>query len=92
MIYFFWFLGQIVLLIVFLNFVIALISQHYESVMDNSIQHTYVMMQELNNEFDMFFEFFSKHNLLKKKGYLIDTILLIDATSRERDEEWEGLS
>ena len=36
-IYFLWFFSQIVLLIILLNFVIALISQYYEDVMNSKV-------------------------------------------------------
>ena len=50
LIYLFWWLAQIVLLMVLLNFVIALISQYYEDVMNSAEMHTYVMRQQLNHE------------------------------------------
>ena len=53
-IFFFWFLSQIVLLVILLNFVIALISQYYEDVMNSKIQHIYEMRQELNYEYNTF--------------------------------------
>lgn len=43
MIYGYWMLAQVILLIVLLNFVIALISQYYEDVMNQQVMHTYVM-------------------------------------------------
>ena len=57
MIYFFWWGAQIMLLVVLLNFVIALISQYYEDVMNSAIMHTYVMRQELNQDYYIFHEF-----------------------------------
>ena len=41
LIYVYWFFNQIYLLIILLNFVIALISQYYESVMDSKVKHLY---------------------------------------------------
>jgi len=49
MIYMMWFLAQIILLIVLLNFVIALISQYYEDVMNQQVMHTYLMRNEINH-------------------------------------------
>ena len=40
-IYFFWFVSQILLLVILLNFVIALVSQYYESVMNSKVMITY---------------------------------------------------
>ena len=42
LIYIFWWVAQIVLLMVLLNFVIALISQYYEDVMNSAEMHTYI--------------------------------------------------
>ena len=43
MIQLFWFIAQNILLIVLLNFVIALISQYYEDVMNSKVMHQYIM-------------------------------------------------
>ena len=51
LVYFLWWVAQIVLLMVLLNFVIALISQYYEDVMNSAEMHTYVMRQQLNHEY-----------------------------------------
>jgi len=48
LVYIFWFLSQIILLVILLNFVIALISQYYEDVMNSQVMHNYVMKQTLN--------------------------------------------
>jgi hypothetical protein len=48
-VYFFWWLAQIGLMIILLNFVIALISQYYEDVMNSRVMHTYTMKNELNH-------------------------------------------
>jgi len=59
-IYLFWFTAQIILLVILLNFVIALISQHYENVMNSKVMHEFVMKQELNKEYSLFSHFFVK--------------------------------
>jgi hypothetical protein len=64
LIYLFWFLAQIVLLIVLLNFVIALISQHYENVMNAKIEHTYSSKQQLNQEYNRVVKFLTKFGFL----------------------------
>ena len=45
LVYIFWWFAQIVLLMVLLNFVIALISQYYEDVMNSAEMHSHVMKQ-----------------------------------------------
>jgi len=45
LIYIYWWVAQIILLVILLNFVIALISQYYEDVMNSAVMHTYVMRQ-----------------------------------------------
>ena len=57
MIYGFWWFSQVMLLIVLLNFVIALISQYYEDVMNRRVMHTYVMKMYLNHEHNIFTQF-----------------------------------
>jgi len=43
LIYFFWMFAQIFLLVILLNYMIALISQYYEDVMNSKIEHVYTM-------------------------------------------------
>jgi len=88
LIYLFWFGAQIFLLVVLLNFVIALISQYYENVMNLANMHTYVMKQALNSECDVFYEYFCK----KGDDPKIDAVILIDAAAHEDDGEWKGLT
>ena len=57
LIYIFWWGAQILLLVILLNFVIALISQYYEDVMNSAIMHTYVMRQDMNHEYYVMNEF-----------------------------------
>jgi hypothetical protein len=45
------------MLIVLLNFVIALNSQVYENVMDSKIIHVYTQKQQLNDKTDRFYKF-----------------------------------
>jgi len=89
MIYILWWFAQIVLLIILLNFVIALISQYYEDVMNRKIMHTYVMKNNINGE----------HYVLKKFSVLmgwekeenIDALILIIPLEQDDDElEWKG--
>jgi hypothetical protein len=57
LIYIAWFMNQFILLVVLLNFVIALISEVYERVMDQRMIHEYRQKQQLNDECDRFLEF-----------------------------------
>ena len=57
LIYIAWFIAQIILLIVLLNFVIALISQYYEDVMNQQVMHTYCMRMTLNHEYNVVHQF-----------------------------------
>ena len=90
MIYLFWFMAQIVLLVILLNFVIALISQFYEDVMNRRVTHQYIMYHELNKEYYNFHEF------LVKIGYRedekIDAIILIDGEKAGDALVWKGLT
>jgi len=54
LIYTLWWGAQIMLLIILLNFVIALISQYYEDVMNRAVMHSYVMKNSLNHEHYVF--------------------------------------
>ena len=90
LIYFFWFGAQIFLLVVLLNFVIALISQYYENVMNLSNMHTYIMKQDLNSECDTFYQYLCDSGRIVDER--IDTIILIDAAAHEDDGEWKGLT
>ena len=48
------------------------------------------MRQDLNMQSDTFFEFV--RNRLWQKTEIVDYILLVDASNRNSDNEWLGLS
>jgi len=81
---------QIVLLVILLNFVIALIGQYYEDVMNRRVMHTYKMKHDLNNEVYVFYEFLC--NLGFAKDEKIDAIILIDGEKIEDELVWKGLT
>ena len=54
LVYTFWFIMQITLLVILLNFVIALISQHYEDVMNRRVMWNYIMKHDCNSEYYVF--------------------------------------
>ena len=57
LIYLFWAIAQVMLLIILLNFVIALISQYYEDVMNSQVMHIFEMKQNLNQEHNIIIQF-----------------------------------
>jgi len=50
MIYVFWFLNQFLILIIVINFLIAVISQSYENVMDTATKIKYSQRCDLNSQ------------------------------------------
>ena len=64
-VYSYWIMNQFIMLIVLLNFVIALISSVYENVMDAKMIYEYKQKQELNAETNRFFKFV---NYVKSHG------------------------
>ena len=67
MIYIAWIGNQFILLIVLLNFVIALISEVYEKVMDQKMRYEYIQKQELNDECDRFYNFINEFKSFKSR-------------------------
>jgi len=67
LVYIVWLFNQILLLVVLLNFVIALISQVYENVMDCKMVHVYTQKQQLNDEADRFYSVWNKLICFKNK-------------------------
>jgi len=53
-----WFINQALILIVLLNFLIAVISQSYENVMNSSVHYKYQQRCELIREAAVFYETF----------------------------------
>ena len=51
MIYFTWFINQILVQIILLNFLISVISNSYQRVIDHEVLITYTSKAELNREF-----------------------------------------
>jgi len=89
-IYFLWWSAQIILLVVLLNFVIALISQYYEDVMNSKVMHTYLMRHQLNHEHYVFNQFMVTIGL--RKDETIDAMIIIDGEEEESEVEWKGLT
>ena len=75
---------------VLLNFVIALISQYYEDVMNSAEMHTYCMRQQLNHEYYVYHEFMVQIGWKSDKN--IDAIFIIDGEYVDNDGEWKGLT
>lgn len=53
--YLLWFCNMVFSNIILLNFVVALVSQVYENVMNSQVIHIYDQRQKLNDECDLFF-------------------------------------
>ena len=90
LIYIFWWFAQIALLMVLLNFVIALISQYYEDVMNSAEMHTYMQRQQLNHEYYVYQEF--KVQMGWTDDDNIDALLLITGEEADEGSEWKGLT
>jgi hypothetical protein len=89
-IYIWWFLAQIFLLVILLNFVIALIGQFYEDVMNRRVMHTYMMKHNMNDQHYIYEEFLAKLGWKEDKTF--DFIILIDGNEEEDDSIWKGLT
>lgn len=74
MIYFVWFANQALILIVLMNFLIAVISQSYENVMDTAVMIKYQQRCDLNQEVALVYE----HSNVLKKDY--DCVILSSNT------------
>ena len=59
-IYFFWFINQFLILIILINFLIAVISQSYENVMDSRLIYKYSQRTDLNLTMSNVYEFKEK--------------------------------
>ena len=69
---------------------IALISQYYEDVMNSKVMHTYIMKNDLNQEYNIFNEFMKMLGL--RTDEIMDAIVLIDGEFVENETEWKGLT
>ena len=64
----FWFIHIFVILIILLNFLIAIISQSYEMVMANQVMSTYLHRCQLNKDCLLVLDFFKQ---LKELNFFI---------------------
>lgn len=83
-IYLFWFLNQFLILIVLINFLIAVISQSYENVMDTAVIIKYSQRCDLNSQISIIYE----HSKILRKNY--DCVILSSNTQHGGDEAWSG--
>lgn len=83
-IYTFWFLNQFFILIVLINFLIAVISQSYENVMDTATVIKYEQRCILNSNISIIHE----HRKVLKKNY--DCVILSSNTQHDGENEWSG--
>ena len=84
MIYFVWFANQFLILIVIINFLIAVISQSYENVMDTAVVIKYSQRCDLNSQVSLIYE----HSHVLKDNY--DCVILSSNTFHGGDDEWSG--
>jgi ABC-type multidrug transport system fused ATPase/permease subunit len=92
LIYIFWIMSQYIMLIVLLNFVIALLSGVYEQVMDYKMIYEFKQKGQLNAEADRFFDFIRAVKSCGQEQETVDQVLLINCMSEEvEQEEWEGI-
>jgi hypothetical protein len=83
-IYIFWFANQFLISIVLINFLIAVISQSYENVMDTATMIKYSQRCDLNSQISIIYE----HSGSLKKNF--DCVILSSNTSHGGDKEWSG--
>lgn len=84
-IYFFWIVNQMFIFIILLNFLIAVISQSYEKVMDGKVILQYRQRSILNNEKQIVW---GSLGLLDKRCDVF--YLTSNVESSERGNEWSG--
>jgi len=84
-IYVFWIVNQIFIFIILLNFLIAVISQSYEKVMDSKIQLQYRQRSILNNEYKIVM---GSLGLLEKRCDVF--FLTSNVEESDRGNEWSG--
>ena len=82
-----WFLNQAMVLIILLNFLIAIIQQSYDSILERQVQNKYQNRNVINREHRLFL----KHLGLQKG---IDIVVLSahckGKNEHEKDEDWDG--
>ena len=88
LIWFVWVAHQFVILILLLNFLIAIVSQSYENVMQQTDFFIYNQRLELNSETILILDFLGK---LPDFRTLILASLSDDARADEAANEWKGL-
>lgn len=76
-------------MVILLNFVIALISQYYEDVMNSKVMHKYIMRNRLNHEYHIYYLYMVRNKFFKDEK--IDAVIIIDGEEAENEEEWRGL-
>jgi len=83
-----WLANMVLSNIILLNFVIALIQQVTENVMDSKLIHIYMQRQVLNEEYDLFYAFVGR---LQEKNTVLSRVILITCEESAEDHEWKGI-
>ena len=81
-----WLYNQFLNLIILLNFLIAVISQVYDTVVATQNLVTYKHRAEMNLDYFMMADFWSR----KQKGFLILVFSLVNQESEQGEDDWLG--
>lgn len=83
-IWIFWFLNQLLVLIILLNFLIAIISQSFEEVMAKKVVHKYQHRSTMNREYRLIAQAFGFYRPVQ--------LMIISAEEEGHDEhDWAGI-
>jgi hypothetical protein len=86
LVYFFWLFQQYVVLIVLLNFLVAMISSVYEEVMDAKLQYEFKQKSDLNGEADRFFKFIDSFRS-GTESHVVDQVIVINGIDEASEED-----
>ena len=97
-IYFIWLLNQVFNLIIFLNYVVAVLSDVYETVMDQQHRFIYSHRQSLNDEFECcldivkhldFWRYYAyKHDGIRDWNVITDSIMIVSDENLSEQTEF----
>ena len=84
----FWLMNQIAVLIVFLNFVIAVISDVYETVMDQKVRFIYGHRQQFNEEYDRISGYFTSVSDGEVTKAISNVVIVSNVQEYKHDNEF----
>lgn len=88
LIYLVWYVNQFYVLIILLNFLIAVISQSYENVMNRAVEFQYLNKSSLSREAYQVTSVFSKHKT--KINVILLTLMDESHQTHAEDTQWRG--